>query len=66
MGTLRYEKVLAKRLCDLYRIEVGEAEAIAICISRIFELFLTDDKDAREVGELYDIESTVVLELLSL
>jgi len=23
------EKVLAKRLCDLYRIEVGEAEAIA-------------------------------------
>jgi len=50
------EKVLAKRLCDLYRIEVGEAEAIAICISRNYELFLTDDKDAREVGELYDIE----------
>jgi len=49
------EKVLAKRLCDLYRIEVGEAEAIAICISRNYELFLTDDKDAREVGELHDI-----------
>jgi predicted nucleic acid-binding protein len=50
------EKVLAKRLCDLYRIEVGEAEAIAICISRDYEFFLTDDKDAREVGELHDIE----------
>ncbi len=50
------EKVLAKRLCDLYRIEVGEAEAIAICISRDYELFLTDDRDAREVGELYDTE----------
>ena len=35
------EKVLAKRLCDLYKIEVGEAEAIAICISRNYELFLT-------------------------
>ena len=50
------EKILAKRLCDLYMIEVGEAEAIAICISRDYELFLTDDRDAREVGELYDIE----------
>jgi len=50
------EKVLGKRLCDLYRIEVGEAEAIAIGISRNYELFLTDDRDAREVGELYDIE----------
>jgi len=52
------EKVLAKRLYDLYRIEVGEAEAIAICISKDsdYELFLTDDKDAREVAELHDIE----------
>jgi predicted nucleic acid-binding protein len=50
------EKVFAKRLCDLYRIEVGEAEAIAICIKRNYELFLTDDMDAREVGELHDIE----------
>ncbi len=47
---------MAKRLCDLYGIEVGEAEAIAICISRNYELFLTDDRDVREVGELHDIE----------
>ncbi len=56
IGLTEDEKVLAKRLCDLYQIEVGEAEAIVICISRNYKLFLTDDKDAREVGELHDTE----------
>ena len=50
------EKVLAKRLCSTYGIEVGEAEGISLCISRGYDLFFTDDADARDVGELYSIE----------
>ena len=41
------EKVLAQRLFHRYGIEVGEAEAIALCISRRYDLFLTDDAEAR-------------------
>lgn len=50
------EKVLAKRLCQRYSIEVGEAEAIALCISRRYDLFLTDDAEARDVGEVHNLE----------
>jgi predicted nucleic acid-binding protein len=50
------EKVLAQQLCHRYRIEVGEAEAIALCISRRYDLFLTDDAAARDVGEVYNLE----------
>jgi predicted nucleic acid-binding protein len=50
------EKVLAKQLCHRYGIEVGEAEAITLCISRRYDLFLTDDAEARDVGEVYHLE----------
>jgi len=50
------EKVFAMRLCSAYGIDAGEAEAIAICLSGKYQLFFTDDSDARAVGELYDIE----------
>jgi len=44
------------RLCSAYGIDAGEAEAIALCLSGKYQLFFTDDSDARDVGELYDIE----------
>jgi predicted nucleic acid-binding protein len=50
------EKSFAKRLCSAYEIDVGEAEAIILCLSGKYQLFFTDDSDARNVGELYDIE----------
>ncbi len=50
------EKSFAKRLCSVYEIDIGEAEAIALCLSGKYQLFFTDDSDARDVGELYDIE----------
>ena len=50
------EKVFAMRLCSAYGIDAGEAEAIALCLSGKYQLFFTDDSDARAVGELYDIE----------
>ena len=50
------EKIFAKRLCGAYGIDAGEAEAIALCLSGKYQLFFTDDSDARDVGEIYDIE----------
>lgn len=50
------EKVLAQELCHRYGIAIGEAEAIALCISRRYDLLLTDDAEARDVGEVYNLE----------
>ena len=50
------EKIFARRLCSAYGIDTGEAEAITLCVSRRYGLFFTDDSDARDIGELYDIE----------
>ncbi|MEA1864688.1 MAG: hypothetical protein U9N46_05760 [Euryarchaeota archaeon] len=46
------EKVFAMRLCSAYGIDAGEAEAIALCLSRKYQPFFTDDSDARDVSEL--------------
>ena len=50
------EKVFVMRLCSAYGIDAREAEAIALCLSGRYQLFFTDDSDARDVGELYDLE----------
>nr|QNO49184.1 hypothetical protein CDCKMDEO_00029 [Methanosarcinales archaeon ANME-2c ERB4] len=50
------EKIFAMRLCSAYEIDAGEAEAIALYLSGKYQLFFTDDSDARDVSELYDIE----------
>lgn len=49
-------KDLAKILTSSYNLDLGEAEAISLCMQEGIRLFLTDDMDARTVAKHYTFE----------
>ena len=45
-----------KIMTNQYNLNLGEAEAISLCLQEKVEYFLTDDLDAREVAKKYNLE----------
>jgi len=44
-------------LCNKYFLDLGESEAIALCLQERINYFLTDDLDARNVAKVYNINA---------
>ena len=61
-STIKAEKLqgkykdIAKYLTTEYGIDLGEAEAISLCIQQKISLLFTDDLEARAVAKHYNIE----------
>ena len=55
-GLTKKKKSLPSDYVGRMGLMQGKAEAIALCLSRKYRLFFTDDSGARDVSELYAIE----------
>ncbi|MFB6199608.1 MAG: hypothetical protein ABEJ83_01910 [Candidatus Nanohaloarchaea archaeon] len=55
----------AKHLSNKYGIELGESTSISLCVQEDIDLIFTDDLDARDAAERFQIDAHGTLALVS-